>query len=649
MPLSQTSSDQSLQVCSTVTPLPSPSGGTNAWSGTVTTQAAVSSPGVDFQSNTGGDGWDVGFHADGQRVFNVFHHDVGMTVDCHIKSTGDPCNAHYPWSGTTDVLTSQQPYLLFDPLDPNLMYIWGLLSLQSGASAAAVIVGINVGSTAATVPTITGLYQMSRDGYGPYPDFTYGNYGPFWAINNAQNFALDHERNAMLCFDTSTKAACAGPAWYPVKYPNNWISNWGYTAWILEAKGRIYIYSPGEASGRIYCWHFDGTKIGYLADIHGLLSHTSVSGANFETTKYLVPANDGVACIDMATNASCTGYPITGLTPGGDISTYTIRAESPTCFWANSDAGDIWNFDPVARTKGCGSKLYTYDSFHPVNLEKPWCTQNITSWKSWTLIKVGNNLAYTSASIVFYDQNLVPIPGLAFTITSASPTANFGSNLPGSLIPDGTLRFEIKFTGLTGCTGCAIQYSVDFDSTPQVIAGTNYSGSDKPAAERFAHWTAGCGGTIAFLENVLRPLNIPVLALWNDLDACAHSSAYFPTLDMYLSHGDDPYTAHTMGIGDWFAPAAELFTSRADWTSWFNVTVPLSCKNLGRRPHEIAIGTPSVPLWYAFCVDRLAGVQWDSPVAAKEGSWVVKEFAPFGYTAGTLQAKGVWDRLEASK
>jgi hypothetical protein len=70
----------------------------------------------------------------------------------------------------------------------------------------------------------------------------------------------------------------------------------------------------------------------------------------------------------------------------------------------------------------------------------------------------------------------------------------------------------------------------------QIVAGTVDS---RYPALGVQHWTAGCHGSIGFLNAALRVLNIPVQPIW----ACGHEMGYFMSEDLYLDHGDDPYNA----------------------------------------------------------------------------------------------------------
>lgn len=96
---------------------------------------------------------------------------------------------------------------------------------------------------------------MSRTGWGSRTTgFGSQNYGPvggpifrnnFYAINNVANYGLDEERNALACFDTSTKQPCLEHP-IPVKYPATWIQQSTNTAWTRLINNKIYIFQPGK-------------------------------------------------------------------------------------------------------------------------------------------------------------------------------------------------------------------------------------------------------------------------------------------------------------------------------------------------------------------------------------------------------------------
>ena len=101
------------------------------------------------------------------------------------------------------------------------------------------------------------------------------------------------------------------------------------------------------------------------------------------------------------------------------------------------------------------------------------------------------------------------------------------------------------------------------------------------------HWTAGCHGSVGFLNAVLRVVNIPVQPIW----VCGHELVYFMTENLYLDHGDDPYNAN---VKNSTSPILSLLIDEATYKAWFtsdltvNITNALSpaCANIGRRAAE---------------------------------------------------------------
>lgn len=102
------------------------------------------------------------------------------------------------------------------------------------------------------------------------------------------------------------------------------------------------------------------------------------------------------------------------------------------------------------------------------------------------------------------------------------------------------------------------------------------------------HWTAGCHGSVGFLNEVLRVVNIPVQPVW----VCGHELPYFVSEKLYMDHGDDPYN---LDVKNSAAPSLSLLIDEPTYMSWFtgdlsvNITDYQSpaCANVGRRTHEV--------------------------------------------------------------
>jgi hypothetical protein len=118
-----------------------------------------------------------------------------------------------------------------------------------------------------------------------------------------------------------------------------------------------------------------------------------------------------------------------------------------------------------------------------------------------------------------------------------------------------------------------------FPPLSKIVAGTVDSNNPGLGLQ---HWTAGCHGSVGFLNAVLRAVNIPMQPVW----VCAHEIAFFMTEKMYLDHGDDPYNSIVKNSSQ---PISNLLIDEATYRSRFsnyltvNITDQQSpaCANVG--------------------------------------------------------------------
>ena len=113
-----------------------------------------------------------------------------------------------------------------------------------------------------------------------------------------------------------------------------------------------------------------------------------------------------------------------------------------------------------------------------------------------------------------------------------------------------------------------------FPPVERIIAGTETEYGT-------LHYTAGCWGTSGFLRLVLRTVNIPATHVTN----CGHAQPFFPTIERYLTHGDDIYNANTRAAA---APGIKLLVEPDTFNFWFDPLNHARCDNIGRRPRELA-------------------------------------------------------------
>jgi hypothetical protein len=123
----------------------------------------------------------------------------------------------------------------------------------------------------------------------------------------------------------------------------------------------------------------------------------------------------------------------------------------------------------------------------------------------------------------------------------------------------------------------------------------------------FSHWTAGCRGTTAFFQSVLRVVNIPV----RQEIQCGHALPYFVSEGLYLSHGDDPY--NSLWPDGESIPVEALLISRDTHHHWFgdHNEAESVCNNVSRQTCELAKGRISAAVIKAYCLDQSnSGSNW---------------------------------------
>lgn len=118
-------------------------------------------------------------------------------------------------------------------------------------------------------------------------------------------------------------------------------------------------------------------------------------------------------------------------------------------------------------------------------------------------------------------------------------------------------------------------------SAYHVMIGTVRATESEPQ-----HWTAGCHGTAGFLKSVLKSVNIPVQPIFT----CNHAQVYFPTLGLYMDHGDNPYNNNV--IADSAKSISGVLIDQATHTGWFTTSPDYldpanpACANIGRAATE---------------------------------------------------------------
>jgi hypothetical protein len=178
------------------------------------------------------------------------------------------------------------------------------------------------------------------------------------------------------------------------------------------------------------------------------------------------------------------------------------------------------------------------------------------------------------------------IAGMALPSPSALQWSFLQPRLGGSrratiiAVLDWLRERAVHFEGRASSASMLAQWQYPgYPPVARVLAGTRHEGRPTwPVRPR----TAGCFGTAGFLRALLRSANIPVTMV----STCAHYQVHFPSEDLYLSHGDDPYSGE---FREGSCPSERLLLDSATFDAWFRRGPEAQrCDNIGRGAREAA-------------------------------------------------------------
>lgn len=473
-------------------------------------------PASSYQSSSGGDGWDLGFTQ--TNLYNVFHHQSTLRVDCHSQSTAAEC-AGYPELITDasgdNFATSSDPGVYLDPSTGKL-YVYVSRSSDNTAGVACI-------DTTNTAAPFCGFTALSAVGEGPQNGIAdvgdlvhVGHY--LYAFNYADYDGQTGTLNTMLCYDLSTGAACAGQPFtinlgpsftngngnfpgpsealigseiivpinrngigdeiacfntstqadcggsFPVTSIPGGASNYAAPYPLLDSSGNLKGFCI--PNGTDPCFDLTGASVSTPANMTSAIGYSGgivawdgpavVIGARVYLADF---SNSGsstnVDCYDYSTGNSCDNFPVT-LQNMSHIYTVNPDPQRPTCLWANSDSGSaqIQNFDAYS-TGNCGLRVLTSQFI----VNKPACYP--VSYQSLQ-VNSPSPSSYSSGNVQVEDSDGNPI-GSPVPLDSTG-TANL-SGL-GNLNQNGLPQFLITLNGETGTPSnltATLTYSAPYD------------------------------------------------------------------------------------------------------------------------------------------------------------------------------------------
>jgi hypothetical protein len=456
-------------------------------------------PSSSFAGANSGDGWDVLFYGD--RVFNIFHHGYQFLVDCHLQTDGSHCDTVSGISPWPKTVVSPDPLSDFTTpahssgwIDADAGVLYGWASRTSDGTGGMVCVDLN--STDAN--PYCGFTALTDAGAHPESNTTaFGGR----AMVGDQMLAYDSAIQQMLCFSTTTGAACPGqpfdlaiggiaPAqggWtdtstlasggkvfvhvdddsftggvmtcFDPQTSATCAGSWpqlvsdsypGVNTWI---GGPFPFFSTGGATIGVClpydlvvpCWDLTGAPIVTPPALIGALGATDMwnEGAVLGTRVFVATGQaggygDAVFCYDFATGAACPDFPIQ---TSSHTYLYTVTPDPirPGCMWINADSSD-----------GVTSQIRTFDGYTGAS----GCSDSVRVTSSVVIPDAGcDALGWSSVQV------LDPPPS-SYDSTMLSLTDLQGVAVPGA----GNLPADAQGTfDLTGLTiPASVLYTVTF-------------------------------------------------------------------------------------------------------------------------------------------------------------------------------------------
>ncbi len=482
-----------LLVASPAAPASASSGGTVTYTATVNIPAPPSS---NFSGASSGDGWAVALTS--TAVYNVFHHQEYLGVDCHLQTNAAqtaPC-----WGGSVTITDSDgsafytegQPTVWINQSNGDLFVF-----AEHPEDDTVGVVCINTNATLPASNIFCGYQPLVPAGQGPPTADGISGVSDavqvgtnMYAFNYVNTSSPTGAEDQLLCFSTTTDSACPSQP-YAVSTglsgisvspePTPPIATFGGQIEIPVADGgttTLGCYEPSVAGGSCGgswpvatgldyegsygaafpmlnsagtatgfcipdgsnpCWTLAGASTATPSGMTGSTMPVNSSWNGPATTvgpRVYVPNGDynAVYCFDYSADAECSNFP-KDFSNLGLLYSVNVDPQRPTCFWVNSDNGSSQIQNFDAFTAGaCGQG--------PIRLQ--------------------------AANFVAPPAQCVPTQWTGLQITDPSPPTVYGG---------GSVEFEnADGSELSGTGG---SNPVDLDSTGSVnLTAYNFSAAE---------------------------------------------------------------------------------------------------------------------------------------------------------------------------
>lgn len=401
-----------------------------------------------FQGSSGGDGYSLTFGAD--RVYNVFHHDGSLRVDCHVKATGASC-----YGGATQFLGFTTGNASEAFWDSSRSALWALARNSS---------------------TGQGGFACVDYSDKPNPKLCETNFVALGAVNTAQElgvsarigdkiYVINEADWKLLCLDIKTAAACANNGFQlPGTAAPGDKTLYGRVA--TAGDGKIYFsttsslgcYNPetnalcgpaiavGQAGGQYpmfpvrnadgdllgmcffrtqQCLDGEGATVNVLPvslalwlTNNPLPNWNTYNAGNWAEQNNKIYLNDGPAgtatpdvyCFDYTTGEACAGF--SGRNVGVRIYVVVADPSIPNCLWTNGDAGQITTFNGKTGLPGCSLEYPVIEMPYNAVAPRLACNESgrVLTWDT-IQFEIPDGIEAGDLKVTMLNSDGNPIPG----------------------------------------------------------------------------------------------------------------------------------------------------------------------------------------------------------------------------------------------
>lgn len=426
------------------------SGNNNAFETKATADPVVTT--TNFQGASGGDGYSVTFSS--TKIFNVFHHDSSLRIDCHLKKTGESCyegitqftgyttgNASEAywyakrselWIQSMNADTNKGGLACVDFSSTPKMCVTPFVELGAVRTAHDLSVSTRIGNKiyivnqndwkllcmdiAAGTACANNGFALPNNGASPNSGGSIDNYRYGRAASAGDGKVYWSTYNKLGCYDPATNDICG-------------------TATNISALGGQYPLFPvrnaaGALQGMCFfptqqCINSSGTVVTPLPtalsnwmNAHPLPDwNTFNAGVWAEQSNKIYfevgpsdTAGSDVYCFDYTTGAACAGF--SGANVGQEIYAIVADPSIPNCLWTNGNQGQITSFNGTTGIQGCSLPYPVVEMPYNAIAPRMACdeTGRVIKWES-IKFNAPSGVSPSSLSVTILDASGAPITG----------------------------------------------------------------------------------------------------------------------------------------------------------------------------------------------------------------------------------------------